>query len=255
MVTWQARTINIYMKKAMSKTTASIILSSILLAGVLSIVVPVAKVRALNGNFVDRMANRASAAAVRQDDALSRIIARGDTMIQARLTTLSNLLTRIQNDTRLSTDEKSSFTADVNTTTTNLQALKTKLDADTDATTALADAKSIVTSYRIYLIFEPKERLLIIDDNLSTASTTLSGLITQIQNLLNTLKSEGKDTTVAQNALNDASTQVSNINTILTTDKTLLTNVTIGTSNPQSIFVQVRQDFATVRADVARIRS
>lgn len=239
----------------MSKKTATIIFLSIALLGVFALATPVSKVSALNGNFVQRLDDKASKAAERQDANLARIISRGDQMISVRLTSLQNLLTRIQNDKRLTDDEKTSFENDINTTTTNLSALKTKLDADTDTTTALADAKSIVTSYRIYMIFEPKMRILIIIDNLQTTTTNISGIITSVQNLLNTLKGEGKDTTAAQNALNDASTQISNINTLLATDKTLVTNVQIGTTDPQSIFVQVRKDLATVRADVAKIRS
>ncbi len=240
-------------KTTMSKKTITIILSSIVLAGVFALLTPVTHVSALN--FADRIQNKASAAAQRQSNDLARIITRGDSMIQVRLTSLQNLLTRVQNDKRLTPDEKTSFENDITTTSSNLTTLKTKLDADTDAPTALADAKSIVTSYRIYMIFEPKIRLLAIIDNLQTTSIKISGIIASVQNLLNTLKSEGKDVTTAQNALNDASSQVSAINSLLAADKTLVSNVQIGTTDPQSIFVQVRKDLATIRGDVTKIRT
>ncbi|HSD98807.1 MAG TPA: hypothetical protein VLB73_03875 [Patescibacteria group bacterium] len=242
-------------RKHMTKKTKIIIIFSLLILGVFTVVQPVSQVSALNGNTLGRLQEKASDAAEKASNQLTKIQQRGDAMITVRLTSLQNLLTRIQNDKKLSADEKTAFQSDINTTIASLTALKTKLDADTDATTALADAKSIVTSYRIYMIFEPKIRLTIIIDNLQSATTTISGLITKIQTLLDTLKSQGKDVTTSQNALNDATTQVNAINTILATDKSLVNGITINTANPQSIFVQVRKDLATVRADVAKIRS
>lgn len=244
-----------FYRKHMTKKTKAIIIISLLLAAAASALVPVSKARALGGNLADRMENHATQAAARQDASLSRIISRGDTMISVRLTSLQNLLTRVQNDKRLSDDEKNSFESDINSTISSLQSLKTKLDGDTDPTTALSDAKSIVTSYRIYMIYEPKTRLLVVVNNLQTASSTVSDLVTKVQGLVDTLKNEGKDVTTAQNALTDASTQLSAINTLLTTDKTLLTNVTISTSNPQSVFMQVRKDLQTARTDMAKIRT
>src|SRR5690348_1055831 len=92
---------------------------------------------ALTSTTIDKM----------QEKALSRIQARANQMIQVRLTSLQNLLTRVQNDTRLSADEKTSFANDINTAISGLTALKVKIDADSDGPTALADTKSIVTSY------------------------------------------------------------------------------------------------------------
>ena len=210
---------------------------------------------ALTSAAIDKMQEKASGAADRQSAELSRIQARANQMIQVRLTSLQNLLTRVQNDTKLSADEKTSFTNDINTAISGLTALKAKIDADSDVTTALADTKSIVTSYRIYVVFEPKTRLTLIIDNLQTTTNTLSDLNTKIQTLLDTLKSEGKNTTTSQNALTDAVSQVSAINALLTTDKSLLSGVNVGSTSPESVFVQVRKDLATVRADLAKIRS
>lgn len=242
-------------KKRMSTKTITIILSTVLSLFALVIMLPVTTASALNMNAGERLAQRASAAADKQSAELTRIQARADKMIQDRLTSLQNLLTRVQNDKQLSTDEKTSLTTDINTAIANLTALKTKIDADTDAATALADAKSIVTSYRIYVVFEPKIRLLVTIDNLQTASARVAALVTKVQTLLTDLKNQGKDTTGAQNALNDISTQLTSINTTLATDKALIQGVNVTSTNPQSVFVQVRKDLATVRSEFAKIRA
>lgn len=243
------------LRKYMSKKTALLILLTIFFSALLAIAQPVTKVRALSNTAVDRMQNRATAAADKQSAELTRIQKRADTMIRVRLDSLQKLQTRIQNDKRLTADEKTVFTSDINTITSQLTTLKAKIDADTDAATALSDAKSIVTSYRIYEVFEPKIRLTLIIDNLQTTTNQLASLMPKIQTLLNTLKSQGKDITAAQTALVDSTTQLTAINTILVTDKSLLDGVSVGSSNPASVFVEIRKNLATVRADLAKIRS
>lgn len=202
-----------------------------------------------------RVEKRATEAAARQDASLTALKTRADNMIAARLNSLQQLLTRVQNDKHLSESDKTSLTSDITTAVSNLNTLKTKIDADTDLATLRSDAKSIVTSYRIYEIFEPKIRLLIIINNLLAENAKLSSLSGQIQTLLNQLKSQGKDVSGAQTALNDMNTQITAISALLATDKTLVSNITIQTSNPQSIFSQVRKDYATIRADFAKIRN
>ena len=203
----------------------------------------------------ERMEAKTTITAQRQTALLSQIIQRADTMISVRLASLERLLTRVSGDKRLSDADKTELTTEINTTISGLQSLKTKIDADTDSTTARTDAKSIVTAYRVYVIFEPKIRLLTTINNLQTTASNVSSLSGRIQTLIDTVKSEGKDVTAAQTALNDINTQITAINTLLSTDKSLVTNVTVNTTDPQSIFVQVRKDLATVRADFAKIRS
>ncbi len=194
----------------------------------------------------------ATNAANRQDAMLNRIKTRADEMIAIRLSSLQNLTNRLQNDPRLT--DKTNLLEDVATTTGSLTALKTKIDADTDVATAKADAKSIVGAYKIYIFFEPKIRLLAIIDTLQAANTRIASLVTRVQNLLNTLKNEGKDVTAAQTALTDISARVSSINTILATDTTFLQNTSVTSGNPASVFVVVRKDLATIRMDIAKIR-
>lgn len=224
----------------------------------LGVSIPAASVSALGMNptrTAERMEAQVTKTAQRQSDLLARIIQRADQLITTRLNSLQKLLSRVQSDKRLSDTDKTSLSNDINTTVADLTSLKTKIDAETDETTARTDTKSIITSYKIYAVFEPKVRLLTIISNLQTTSTSVSSLSAQVQKLVDNLKSQGKDTTAAQTALTDINTQLSAINTTLSTDKTLLSNVNVSTTNPQSVFVQIRKDLATVRSEFAKIRS
>ena len=188
---------------------------------------------------------------------LTKIQQRADTMIIDRITSLQNLLTHLSDDKKLSSDETTTLTTEINTAISNLQTLKAKIDADTDAVTALSDTKTIITSYHVYAIFEPQIRLLLIVDNLSSQAAKLQTLTTQIQSLADTLKSQGKDTTAINTALSDINTQLTTITTKLTADQTTLTSVTVteDIATAEKTFTQVRQDLATVRQAFAKIRS
>lgn len=214
----------------------------------------------LNGvlNHEERLAQNASGTAEQvkgQETTLTRLQTRANDMITHRLDSLQKLQTRIQDDKQLANTDKTSLLDNVATTASSLTQLKTKIDADTDLTTAREDAKSIVTSYKIYVYFEPKIRLLTIIGNLQTATNTISSLAARVQTLLTTLQGQDKNVTEAQTALTDVTKQLAAINTLLTTDKTFLQNVSVTSADPQSVFTQVRQNLATVRADIAKIRA
>lgn len=202
-----------------------------------------------------RLENEASRSAQRQSTELTNLQKRADTAIINRIDDLNRLITRIQNDTRLSSDEKTSLTASIQNSISGLNTLKAKIDADTDVTTARTDAKGIFTSFRVYEVVNPQTRLLIIIDNLQTATSTIQTLTPQLQNLINTLKSQGKDVSSLQASLDDINTQLQTITTKLSTDKTTVSGVTITTQDPQTTFTSVRQDLSGVRSDFAKIRS
>lgn len=213
-------------------------------------------------NQVNREQNQASRAAQRQSNQLQNIITRSDTLITNRLTSLNTLSTRVQNDTRLSSSEKSSLSSDIQTDVSGLTALKTKIDGDTDVTTARSDEKSIITGYYVYAAFEPKVRYLIILNNLQTVTLNLQALVPQLQNLINTFQSKGDNVTQLQSLLNDISSQLTTVNTTISTGLTTVQNIPT-TSQPASgtfsnirtnITQAVRAGFAKIRSDIEQMR-
>lgn len=205
-------------------------------------------------NLINRLENKATRSAVNQSQRLERIKIEAGRLIENRITSLNKLLQRVTNDSRLSADEKSSLLSSIQSTIDGLNTLKTKIDADTDVITAKADAKTIITNYYIYRMFVPKIRLLLAVNNLQALSIKLSTTSASVQNLINTLKNEDKDTSVLQNLLDDVNLQLSAINTTLANDKTKLETLNT-TLDFQTVFVQVRKDLAGVRSNFAKIRN
>jgi hypothetical protein len=203
----------------------------------------------------NRMAAQASNTAQRQQNDLNNLKKRADNLIATRIASLQKLLARISADNRLTSDEKNSLTSDVQNSINGLNQLKAKIDGDTTVQDVRSDSQQIFTNYRIYEVYEPKVRLLIAIDNLQALSTRMATIFGKLQNLLNNLQSQGKNVTDLQNLLNDANSRLSSINTTLSSDKTTVLGINTSTTNPQAMFVQVRQDLAqNVRAQFAQIR-
>jgi hypothetical protein len=201
-----------------------------------------------NLNDINQLIKQASNSAARKQDQLQNIIKAADAMIANRIATLNALNTKIQGNASLTTDIQNAITG--------LNTLKTIIDADTDLAKAKADAKQIVTNFRIYEILEPKMRLLVTINNLQTTSTNVSKLIPQIQNLINTEGSAGKDVTELNTLLADITSQLTTINNTLASDLATVQGITVTSTNSKDVFSKVRQDMAQiVRADFAKIRS
>lgn len=206
-------------------------------------------------NQITRSENQASRAAAVSAQELANIQKTAATLINTRITSLQTLLTRLNSDTRLSSDEKASLTTDINTTINGLQTLLTKIQADTDVTTARADRKSIITSYYVYKYFEPKVRLLLVIDNLQMLSNNVANLNGSVGATINNLPNSANKTAL-QGLVADVNTQLTTINNHLTSDKTTIVALTVQSTDPETTFTQVRQDLAQiVREDFAKIRA
>ena len=207
-------------------------------------------------NEVNHYQSQASHSAAKSANELQNIQSHADKLITDRLTSLNNLQTRLQNDTKLSSSIKNTLTTDIQNDINGLTALKAKIDADTNVTTARADAKTIFTNFYIYKMFEPKMRLLVTISNLQTITLNLEAIVPQIQNLINTLKAQGKDVSQLQPLLDDISSQLLTITTTLTKDETTVEGVTLTTQNGSTVFTQVRGDLSQiVRSGFAKIKS
>jgi hypothetical protein len=168
------------------------------------LVMPAAALDAVNSTAASDAASSAA------DQAKLKLLqSRGDAEINRRLTTLNKLAGVINGDSKLSSTDKSSLTAQVNGEITDLTNLKTKLDADTTAADAQTDAQSIVSNYRVYALIAPKVYLIRGADIELTTNSQLSTLAGKLKTRLDTAQSQGKDVTSLQSTLADMNSQIS----------------------------------------------
>jgi hypothetical protein len=116
------------------------------------------------------------------------VIHYGDMAIAARQVSLSTLNSRVTTQFkagRISSSDNATLTSDIASNESGLSALKARLDADTDATTARADFRSIYTTFRIYAVVLPRDYHELWLDMIIHKDNQLQGHETLIQDAIN----------------------------------------------------------------------
>jgi hypothetical protein len=105
-------------------------------------------------------ARMATDSGMRVENRVETVKSKSDQEIERRITSINTLITKIQGMKRLTETEKNEFVNQARQLITDLQALKSKIDADTVLSDLNTDRKSIFTSYRVYMVFMPKMHIL-----------------------------------------------------------------------------------------------
>lgn len=151
---------------------------------------------------------------VAQSEVTDNLRKRADLEITRRVTSLTELITRINGLKKLSQTNKTGLINNVQEEITNLNNLKTKIDADTDLTTLRTDVKSIVQSYRVYAFYIPQIRILAAADVMSTTADNLTVLSNKLQTLITSSGATGATLTSLQNFLSDMNLKIKEANDI-----------------------------------------
>lgn len=181
---------------------------------------------------------------------LATIIAASDKAIGDRVTSMNNLITRINGAQKLTSDQKTSLTTGLQNEITQLNTLKAKIDADTDATTALADAKTIKTSYRIYMLVDPQAKIAAASDRAMTISGLLSGLETIFQARIATLPA-GTSTTAIQTLNTDMVAKLTDANT----QAQAAVSAVSGLQPDNGVKTVIASNLAAIKGAIAKIKT
>jgi hypothetical protein len=156
---------------------------------------------------------RAAKMAANQATKLTALITKTDTAIEARITSLNTLNTKVQAMKNVSATEKTNITNEVQSSINELTSAKAKLDADTVLATAKTDAASAINSTRIYALVIPQGYIQVSADRIITIGNTMTTLASKLQARITAAQTAGKDVTALQTALADIATQVTTANT------------------------------------------
>ena len=111
--------------------------------------------------------------------------------------------------TYLTAADKATLLGEITAENEGLAALRVKIVADTDRATLVADCKSIVGNYRVYMLMIPKAHLMIASDAAAVIGQKLTDLATRLQADIDKAKAAGRDTTDAQRDLNNLKAAIS----------------------------------------------
>ncbi|MBP6913234.1 MAG: hypothetical protein KBC00_01340 [Candidatus Levybacteria bacterium] len=143
--------------------------------------------------------------------------------IQKRIKSLSELLTKINSLKYLTPAQKEKFATSIQAEITSLNTLSTKIQSDTDATILKTDIQSIVTSYRVYAVYIPQIRLLAGANSVLETTTKLSSLSARLSERITSAKKNGVDTTTIEPLLADMNLKITDANAQA---NTIITNIT-----------------------------
>src|SRR3989344_3472664 len=114
---------------------------------------------------------------------------------------------------RLTDQQRSNFSSQIQTEISNLNNLKIKIDGDTDLATLRADVKSIVASYRVYALFIPQIRLFAAAGKTTNIADQMSLLAGKLQIRIQNASAQGKNVTALQTTLSDMQTKIADAKT------------------------------------------
>ncbi|MCX6780114.1 MAG: hypothetical protein NT034_02965 [Candidatus Magasanikbacteria bacterium] len=186
---------------------------------------------------------------------LQRIIDADVKLVNARLSALASLKVEINSSTYLTGTQKTTLSTMVDTNVSGLNALLTKIKADTDLATLKADSEKIYTNFRIFSVFTPKIRASIAFYAQANYSAKAGEVVATVQSKINDFKDSGVDMTDNQAALDAAkaalvqadakiATMTAKVTDLDPSDfptlsATIINQLKVGVSEVRSFFIQV----------------
>jgi hypothetical protein len=116
--------------------------------------------------------------------------------ITRRVLALRELTAAGKATARLSDADRTALTNQLQDQVNGLTSLNAKIQGDGDEATVRADAGTIITDYRVYVLTIPKARGVVVSDVELTAEDRLSQLADRLQTMID--QASGKDTTKAR---------------------------------------------------------
>lgn len=132
--------------------------------------------------------------------------------IERRIVSLNKVRERISKIKRLTDARRAELVSSIQVEISNLTALNSKIQSETDIEVLRVDVKSIITSYRIYLLYLPMTRIIVAGDELLNTANKLSDLATKLTRIVEEAKSQGENTASLEALLVDMKAKITNVN-------------------------------------------
>jgi hypothetical protein len=138
---------------------------------------------------------------------------RADSQIEMRLASLNSAMTKIGEVKRLTSDEQTTFSNEIEQDINALTALKAKIDADTDPATLKTDATAIYSDFRVYAVFLPQIHEIISTDIIEVTATNLTAIAVKLQTRITEMQTAGKSVSELQGFLTDMQAKIADAQT------------------------------------------
>jgi hypothetical protein len=150
--------------------------------------------------------------------------AKADASINARITALNSLQTRINAMTKVSASDKASLDSAIQTSLQNMTTLEAKINADTVAATLKTDVQSITKDNRIYMLIIPQGRIEASADREESIVSLMDTLGTNLQTRI-TADASDSNASAMQSLYADFQAKVADANIQANAAVTLVANL------------------------------
>lgn len=137
-----------------------------------------------NAMHAMRQASSTAARDQRMMDHVQKLETKGDTMVDQRVQSLTDLITRVQGMKNVSDAEKTSIISGIQSEVSDLGALKARMASSSTAlstSTLKANLQSITQGNRVYALVEPRIRIITVADRIQTIVGLMTTLSTKLQ--------------------------------------------------------------------------
>lgn len=192
---------------------------------------------------------------------LAGLKARCNDAVQRRLGVLAVDLTVVKQASALTDGDQATLEGQLSADQSGLTTLDATIQADTTYAKAHADCELIVTDYRVYVLEEPKLHEVIASDGITKVDHAFTGLIPELQALINNSSQPPSIKQQAQADLNDLQNKVSASQTSISGVSASVINLqpsgypgnAVDLKSARQNIETSRDDLAGSRADVNRI--
>ena len=186
---------------------------------------------------------------------ISDIKSRADKEIDRRVTSMKDLINRINSIVKLTQSQKNDFVSTLQTNISSLSSLRVKIDGDTDIATLRVDVKSVINQYRIFAVLEPQIMIMktsdIIDNSIPKFTTFAAKLNTRIQSA----QASGKNVSALVTAYTDVQSKISDASAQSKNAYALVVNLTPANYPVNTVMQSARTDLKTGFADLKLARA
>ena len=149
----------------------------------------------------------------KQTERLQNIVTRANQEIIRRITSLNSLSTRVNAMAKLTSTEKQTLSATIQSQIQEMQALRSKIASDTsDLTNLKADVESITKAYRIYMLIVPQGTIEAAADRVLNLASSMQTLTVKLQTRVSALPATTANLSAIQSALADISAKLADAN-------------------------------------------
>ena len=139
---------------------------------------------------------------------MANIQARAGQEIARRITALKDLTYKIQSSAHIDPTKQASMISNLGDQINALNALQSKINADTTLPDLQVDVQSITSSYRIFMLVIPQYRIAVADDRIQDVIALLTAFTTKLSNRIAADATNGLNTTALSKNLADMNAKV-----------------------------------------------